>query len=127
MAMDVAATDADTATAMDLLGVTAKRVCGDCAGLMQIATGRSRSKNLPPGADHKVRRIMTRYDAKGDGKVTKDEFAKSPRRRFTTREINGDGTTSDDELPTGCGKRGDAATQRGEAGNQAVSAGQGKG
>ena len=71
-------------------------------------------------------RRLRRADANCDGTVTKDEFAKSPRRRFTTREINGDGTTSDDELPTGRGKRGDAATQRGEAGNQAVSAGTGQ-
>ena len=60
-------------------------------------------KPMQAGADHKVRRIMTRYDADGDGKITKDEFAKPARRRFATRDFNGDGTISDDELPTSRG------------------------
>lgn len=56
-------------------------------------------KPMQVGADHKARRIMTRYDADGDGKITKDAFIKPAPRRFATRDFNGDGKISEDELP----------------------------
>ncbi len=43
--------------------------------------------------------LLRMFDANKDGKVTKDEFLASVRRRFAEMDLNNDGRISDDDLP----------------------------
>lgn len=49
--------------------------------------------------DYKIRRILKRYDAEAEGRITREKFEKPARERFAERDFNGDGVISDDELP----------------------------
>jgi Ca2+-binding EF-hand superfamily protein len=49
--------------------------------------------------DYRIKRMLKRYDADGDERITKEEFEKPARARFAKRDFNGDGKISDDELP----------------------------
>lgn len=49
--------------------------------------------------DYRIRRILKRYDAEADGRITKEKFEKPARERFAKRDFNGDGVISDDERP----------------------------
>lgn len=54
--------------------------------------------------NYRIKRMLKRYDADGDGKISKEEFQKPARDRFAKRDFNGDGKISDDELPPGYGR-----------------------
>lgn len=60
--------------------------------------------------DYRIRRILKRYDAEADGRITREKFEKPARERFAMRDFNGDGVISDDELPP----RGKRHTSSGE-------------
>lgn len=51
------------------------------------------------GIDYRIRAMTKRFDANGDGKVTKDDFATRARERFAERDITGDGTISSEDMP----------------------------
>lgn len=57
------------------------------------------AKPMVERADYKVRKMMKRYDADGDGRITEEEFSAPARKRFAMRDFDGDGKISDDELP----------------------------
>lgn len=57
--------------------------------------------------EYRIKRMLKRYDADGDGRISKEEFEKPARARFAKRDFNGDGKISDDELPPRHG-RGDS-------------------
>lgn len=48
--------------------------------------------------DYRIKRVLKRYDADNDGRITKGEFEKPARDRFAKRDLNGDGKITDDEL-----------------------------
>jgi len=49
--------------------------------------------------DYRVRRILKRYDAEAEERITREKFEKPAREHFAMRDFNGDGVISDDELP----------------------------
>lgn len=49
--------------------------------------------------DYRIKRLLKRYDANNDGRITREEFEKPARDRFAKRDLNGDGKITDDELP----------------------------
>ncbi len=49
--------------------------------------------------DYRVKRLMHRFGASGDGKLTKEQFAKFRNDRFARMDYNSDGELSRDELP----------------------------
>ena len=57
------------------------------------------AKPMLERADYKVRRMVKRFDADGDGKITQEEFSAPARKRFAKRDFDGDGKISDNERP----------------------------
>jgi Ca2+-binding EF-hand superfamily protein len=61
------------------------------------------AKDLEPVAAERAafasKRFFRRFDADGDGKVTKDEFNRFAKARFSSFDIDGDGKITDADLP----------------------------
>ena len=61
------------------------------------------AKDLEPAAAERVafasKRFFRRFDADGDGKVTKDEFNRFAKERFSNLDVDGDGKITDADLP----------------------------
>jgi Ca2+-binding EF-hand superfamily protein len=49
--------------------------------------------------DYWAKRLVRRFDQDRDGKVTKEEFGRLVRERFTMRDLNDDGRITDEDLP----------------------------
>lgn len=47
----------------------------------------------------RIKRMTRRFDADRDGKITKEEFNRFARERFTWADLNDDGKIAEDELP----------------------------
>jgi Ca2+-binding EF-hand superfamily protein len=56
-------------------------------------------------ADYWTKRFMKRFDADGDGKVTKEEFARARKERFAMRDLDGDGRIGLEDRPPGLRER----------------------
>jgi Ca2+-binding EF-hand superfamily protein len=46
-----------------------------------------------------ISKAMRRFDKDGDGKITRAEFEQPSRDRFASRDINGDGKITEEDLP----------------------------
>jgi len=61
------------------------------------------AKDLEPLAAERVafasKRFFRRFDADSDGKVTKDEFNRFAKERFSNLDVDGDGRITDADLP----------------------------
>ena len=61
------------------------------------------AKDLEPLAAERVafasKRFFRRFDADGDGKVTKEEFNRFAKERFANLDVDGDGRITDADLP----------------------------
>ncbi|MBL8564718.1 MAG: EF-hand domain-containing protein [Hyphomicrobiaceae bacterium] len=72
-------------------------------------------------ADYRLRVLVKRFDANGDGKVTKDDAGARARERFAELDVNGDGVISKADRPAFPGRdagpdddEGPAAADRGD-------------
>ena len=46
-----------------------------------------------------TKRFLARFDENKDGKVSRDEFDRFAKERFTSLDVNGDGKISEEDLP----------------------------
>lgn len=64
-----------------------------------VADQAEMSAPIEQRSEYRIKRLMKRLDANGDGKVTREEFQDGPRARFAARDLNSDGTIGADERP----------------------------
>lgn len=71
----------------------------DAAEIEAALAGRMNDGPMAKMGDRMGQRMLRRFDADKDGKVTKEEFVAGIRKMFAEMDLNNDGKITDDDLP----------------------------
>ncbi len=66
---------------------------------IEAAMAEGRGGRMQPRGGNPGDRLIQRFDANRDGKVTREEFLESVKKRFAEVDLNNDGKITDDDLP----------------------------